>query len=589
MLRSLSCGGAMCRRFSRARMGWVLCLMAALSAAFALQQEQLHASSARADAVEQGTFILHKFAQPIGQETYQISRDGKSLAAKMDFKFTDRGSAVPMTATFRGADDLTPEAYEVKGKNSRVTGIDEAVEVHTDKVRLRDQEKWTEVARPKQFFTIAGYAPATMQMLLVRYWATHGSPAELQTLPAGRVKIEPRGQDTVSINDKNETLDRFTVEGLIWGRETLWFDSNRNLVAAVTLDAEFDHFEAIREGYEDALGTFLGRSGSDGMAALAEIAKGIPGSHAESLAIVGGTLIDGTGAAPLTDSAVVIEHGRIAAVGSRAKVRIPHSATKVDARGKYVLPGLWDMHAHFEQVEWGPIYLAAGATTVRDCGNELEFITAERDAIANGRGLGPRILAAGVVDGSGPYSLGVERVDTPEQARDWVDRYHQAGFQQMKIYSSTKLDQVRAVAEEAHKLGMTVTGHVPIGLTGYDVVAAGQDQINHIDYVLAMMQAPLPRDAKRLDRMRATAGIDLNSEMARKAVEFLKAHHTVIDPTLSIFELETAPVARPVASFEPDVEKVAPELAQQFLTVAPPGGDADLAQKFFAKALAAVG
>jgi imidazolonepropionase-like amidohydrolase len=159
----------------------------------------------------------------------------------------------------------------------------------------------------------------------------------------------------------------------------------------------------------------------------------------------------------------------------------------------------------------------------------------------------------------------------------------------MKIYSSTKLDQVRAVAEEAHKLGMTVTGHVPIGLTGYDVVEAGQDQINHIDYVLSMMQPPLSRDAKRLDRMRATAEIDLNSEMGRKAIEFLRSHYTVIDPTLSIFELETASAARPVASFEPDVEKVAPELAQQFLNVASAGGDADLRQKIFAKALGAVG
>src|SRR5215469_11912129 len=414
-----------------------VCLLGALSvASLSLAQTQ-----EKAPAIEEGKFRLHKFEQPIGEETYQVTADGDALAVAVNFKFTDRGTEVPLAVSFHGAKDLTPQSFEIKGKTSRLSEIDQTVEVQPGQVRLRNRDKWTEATAPQQFFTIAGYAPATMQMLLVRYWATRGSPAELATLPTGKVKIEPRGQDSIAVNGSTERLDRYLVEGLIWGRETLWFDAKRNLVAAVTLDAEFDHFEAIREGYESALGTFVGRSGSDGMAALAEIAKGIPGSHAESLAIVGGTLIDGTGAAPLTDSAVVIEHGRIAAVGSRAKVRIPHSATKVDARGKYVLPGLWDMHAHFEQVEWGPIYLAAGATTVRDCGNELEFITAERDAIANGRGLGPRILAAGVVDGSGPYSLGVERVDTPEQARDWVDRYHQAGFQQMKIYSSTKLDQ----------------------------------------------------------------------------------------------------------------------------------------------------
>src|SRR5580765_6732574 len=245
-------------------------------------------------------------------------------------------------------------------------------------------------------------------------WCGTGPPTKLATLPAGAVKVEPRGQDSIRVGGKEEKLDRYTVEGLIWGRETLWFDGNRSLVAAISTDAEFDHFEAIREGYESALGDFVGRAGADGMAALADISKGIPGSRAETLAIVGGTLIDGTGAAPVADAAVVIRKGRIAAAGPRSKVKIPKHANLVDAHGKTILPGLWDMHAHFEQVEWGPIYLAAGVTTVRDCGNEFEFITAVRDAVAQGRGLGPRLLLAGIVDGSGPLELGVARVDTPE-------------------------------------------------------------------------------------------------------------------------------------------------------------------------------
>ena len=542
-----------------------------------------------ATALEEGKFRLHKFEQPIGEETYQITRDGESLNVKMDFKFTDRGQDVPLSATFRGAADLTPQAFEIHGKTSRISTIDQSIEVRPSNLRIRNGDRVTKAARPPQFFTIAGYAPATLQMLMLRYWSTHGSPENLPAPPDRRIHIESRGLDTISLEGKSYSFSRYTVQGLIWGRETLWFNPHNDLVAAVTTDAEFDHFEVVREGFEGALAQFVAHAGADGMAAMLELSRGVTGGRSSAIAFVGATVVDGTGRPARSDMTVVVRGGRIVTLGKRSEVTIPKDAEEIAATGKTIVPGLWDMHAHFEQVEWGPIYLAAGATTVRDCGNELEFITAERDAIANGRGLGPRILAAGVVDGSGPYSLGVERVDTPEQARDWVDRYHQAGFQQMKIYSSTKLDQVRAVAEEAHKLGMTVTGHVPIGLTGYDVVAAGQDQINHIDYVLAMMQAPLPRDAKRLDRMRATAGIDLNSEMARKAVEFLKAHHTVIDPTLSIFELETASVARPVASFEPDVEKVAPELAQQFLTVAPAGGDADLAQKIFAKALAAVG
>jgi imidazolonepropionase-like amidohydrolase len=554
-------------------------------------------ASADASIVEQGKFTLHKFEQAIGEETYEIRREGESFAVKMDFKFTDRGRAVPLSATFRSTLEYTPQAFEIKGSTSRLTTIDETVTVESDKVHVRSRDKQSDQDQPSgPFFTIAGYAPTTMQMLMVRYWTAHGSPRAMDTYPTnGVVRIEPRGQDTIHVgatqaDAKDEKLDRYTVEGLIWGRETLWFDADHNLVAAVTTDAEFDHFEAIREGYESALGDFVGRAGADGMRALADISRNISGSHeASTIAILGGTLIDGTGAAPVTDSAVVIHDGRIVEVGPRYRVKLPKHAEIVDARGKYILPGLWDMHAHFEQVEWGPIYLAAGVTTVRDCGNEFEFITAVRDAVAQGHGLGPRLLLAGIVDGSGPMTIGVERVDTPEQAKQWVDRYHAANFQQMKIYSSVKLEELKAVADEAHKLGMTVTGHIPEGLNAYQAIEAGQDQINHIQYITDIMHAPFPADMSRPDKMKALANIDLQSPEAKKAIAFLKEHHTVVDPTMALFEFLTATTAKPPASFEPGVTKVAPELAEQLTDVGPPTERSEIGEKVFQKEIAIVG
>jgi len=570
----------MISRFRALRVFCVIAVSALLPAAYAASPRPTEP----APAVEQGKFTLHKFEQVLGEENYKISTSGNSITATMDFKFTDRGSEVPLSVTFQAQKDLTPTVFEIKGKTSRQSTIDETVQIQADKVRVRSRDKWTDSALPpQQFFTIAGYAPATMQMLMVRYWASHGSPKELATLPGGTVRVEPRGTDTVKVHGKDENLTRYTIEGLIWGRETLWFDSRENLVAAVTLDAEFDHFEAIRQGYEDALPSFVGKAGADGMASLAELSKGISGSHADPLALVGATLIDGTGKPAITDAAVVIEHGRITAAGARAGVTIPANATVIDEHGKTLLPGLWDMHAHFEQVEWGPIYLAAGVTTVRDCGNELEFITSVRDAVAAGRGLGPRILAAGVVDGSGKLTIGTQRVDTPEQARQWVDRYHEAGFQQMKIYSSMKLENVKAVADEAHRLGMTVTGHVPEGLNAYQVIEAGQDQINHIQYIADIMHAPLPADASRDDRRKAAANIDLNSAEAQKALAFLKAHNTVVDPTMALFEFFTATTVKPPASFEPGAAKVAPELAEQLTDVEPPSDRSQQLQKMFDK------
>ena len=541
-------------------------------------------------AVEEGKFILHKFENPIGQETYRITRAGGGLSTVINFKFTDRGGPVPLDVTFQSTTDLSPETFGIRGRTSRSSRIDDSVVVGADSIRLRDRDTWTTIPRPQQMFTIAGYAPVTMQMLMIRYWASHGEPKELATVPGNSVRVEPRGYDTMETAGGRAVLRRFTVEGLIWGRETIWLDNSMHVAALVSTDAEFDHFEAAAEAYESSLGKFVSRAGTDQMAALAEFSRGVPGIHRGSIALVGGMLIDGTGRPPVNDAAVLIENGRITAAGPRGSVAIPASARVVNTAGKTVLPGLWDMHAHFEQVEWGPIYLAAGVTTVRDCGNEFEFITAVRDAISEGRGLGPRILCAGIVDGSGPVALGVARVDTPEEAVAWVHRYHDAGFQQMKIYSSVKVDELKVVAAEAHKLGMTVTGHVPNGMNMYDAVRSGQDQINHLHYVMAVMHPVLPATATKIEQMKAYADIDLNSPESRKAIEFLKDHHVVVDPTVVLTEFSTASTEKPVVSFEPGAAKIAPELAAPLTDVGPtPAPVAKIEEGILKKSLEVIG
>jgi imidazolonepropionase-like amidohydrolase len=567
-------------------------ILAAL-AWYGLLVAPLRAQGARTEgisAVESGKFRLHKFEQPIGEETYEIARQGDSLIAKISFKFTDRGTEVPLTASFRGGLDLTPQAFEIKGKTSRDTDIDQAVEIEGARLRVRIRETWTEAASPAQFFTLAGYSPAAMQMLMLRYWARHGWPAELATYPRGKVRIERRGQDSIVVNGETKTFSRFTIEGVIWGRETLWFDEQEKLVAEISVDAEFDHFEAIRDEDENALAAFVARAGTDNMAALVDLARAAtPAKPTKTLALVGGTLIDGTGRPAIQDATVLINQGRIAAAGQRSKIKIPKAAVILDTHGKTILPGLWDMHAHFEQVEWGPVYLAAGVTTVRDCGNEFEFITTVRDAIAQGRGVGPRILAAGIVDGSGKMSMGVQRVDTPEQARMWVDRYHAAGFQQIKIYSSVKLEQIKAITAEAHRLHMTVTGHVPDSLNAYQVIEAGQDQINHVSYIADIMHARLALDATGDDELNADAAVNVNSPEAQKALSFFKLHHTVIDPTLAIFEFLAATTAKPTSSFEPGVTKVPPEMAQQLTDVDAPSERSAVMEKAFEADLRIVG
>jgi imidazolonepropionase-like amidohydrolase len=136
---------------------------------------------------------------------------------------------------------------------------------------------------------------------------------------------------------------------------------------------------------------------------------------------------------------------------------------------------------------------------------------------------------------------------------------------------------------------MTVTGHVPEGLNAFQAIDAGQDQINHIGYIADIMYAPLPADSKFIDRMKAEMAIDIDSADAQTAITFLKEHHTVVDPTLALAEFFTATTAKPPASFEPGVNKIAPELAEQLTDVGPPSERSEWGEQIFAKKLTIVG
>ncbi|HEY1870114.1 MAG TPA: amidohydrolase family protein, partial [Chitinophagaceae bacterium] len=236
---------------------------------------------------------------------------------------------------------------------------------------------------------------------------------------------------------------------------------------------------------------------------------------------------------------VLIEKGIIKNVGNN--ISIPPDAFVIDAKGKTVLPGLFDMHAHFEQAEWGPAYLAAGVTTVRDCGNEFDYINAVKNAIDNGSGIGPHILKAGIIDGKGPYALGIVQADTKEEAIAEVDRYKQNGFVQIKIYSSAKPGIVKAICEEAHKQGLTVTGHIPEGMNLMQGVDSGMDMVNHIQYVYSVLK----RDKKDFS-------VNFDDSANGAVINFIKSHNIVIDPTLGVFELALRSLNDSITDIEPN-------------------------------------
>jgi len=482
---------------------------------------------------------IHLILHQVGQERYEFVAAAGSLTLSTNLEYNDRGNQRTASAVLRMKPDYTAVSLEVKPRAS-------SVQIQDGKARVAEDTATRTATLPQRYFTIFGAAPFAVQAAMLRYWKAHGQPAELPWLrsdpAAPPLRITLAGHDTLTVNGKPVQLDRYTIGNLIFGSEILWMNARGDLAAAMTFAGGLP-MEAVRAEYEPALAQLYAAGIRQELANLAVIERRVSPERTGAFAIVGATLVDSTGAPPIPDSVVIVRNGRIAAAGAHGKVAVPAGMAVIDARGKTLLPGLWEMHTHFSGVEFGLALLAAGVTTARDCGGEFDYLVAQRDAIEKRGALAPRLLLAGLVDAGGIKAFGHVTAETPEQGRAVVQRYHAAGFQQIKVYTFLSPEVVRAISAEAHRLGMTVTGHVPQALNAFQGVEAGMDQINHLNYVSNMMRT---EGAGR-------GGIDVTSETARYAIGFFKQHHTVVDPTAGWGEMAGHSKEVDVASFEPAI------------------------------------
>jgi len=502
------------------------------------------ALQAQAPPTETGTVLVSLIGRPVGRETYSIRQDGDGLLFTGDLDLTERGGRLQISSSLRTGADLTPTEFSVKGKSYRFVNVDAAVKVAGGIATVTNLGETKTFEAPRRFFTAQSYAPLSARALLIRYWERQGRPPTIPVLPGPRdVRITLRGTDPIVTGGRPQTLRRFDVDGIVWGRETVWLDDEDRL-AAIVSRIHILPVEAVREDLKAAIPVLQSWSTADRMTDLAAQLKQIAPPADQAFALSGVRLIDGTGRGPIDDATVVVRDGRITAVGPRASTPVPPNMRVIDVKGSTVAPGLWEMHAHAAQIEWLPAYLAAGVTTVRDMGGEQPFLTAMRDTIASGKGLGPRLLLAGLVDGDAPGAFGAVVAATPDQGRAIVDRYKAAGFNQMKLYSLLQPDVVSAITARAHELGMSVTGHVPTALGLTKAVEAGMDHVAH-----------LPINGDPL------------SPQTRATIELLAKKRVVIDPTLPWNELLGHAPETTLESFEPGFAHAPPALLANYRSV----------------------
>jgi imidazolonepropionase-like amidohydrolase len=288
-------------------------------------------------------------------------------------------------------------------------------------------------------------------------------------------------------------------------------------------------------------------------------------SNPADLVITHVRVIDATGAGAIERS-VVVRHNPIDALLPTSS-RPPAATVVVDGTGKFLIPGLWDMHAHVaarpepslaERVML-PLFLAHGVVGVRDMGGPLERVLALRERINQGTLAGPRILTPGpFIDGPGEVDPLFRRAQTAAEARAAVRELATAGVDFVKVQANLSREAYDAVVAQAHETRIPLAGHVPVAISAIDVVNAGQRSIEHISpalvgdagllFACSSREADLRRELLSIEHDRTSAPAEIirtreaalrrqlvetySAERARALGALIRSHGSWIVPTL---------------------------------------------------------
>jgi len=521
-----------------------------------------------------------------GQEAVWTASDA---TVHIFFQFNDRGRGPKTTSILKLDPNGVPISEVITGNDYLKSPVNEnySLEAGTAHWKNDDEQGEKKVSTPAYYAPLNG-GPSEIA-LLARAALQNGGKIAL--LPEGEARVQRMTELDIEAAGHKKRVALYAVTGLDFSPTYFWGEASDKFFGTV------DNWSTVvPEGWESTAPTLLAAQNKVKESRAADLAAKLAHHPHYGIRFTHANVFDSETGKIVRDRYVLIEANRIVSITKSKKMWGGHPPEDfpeevIDATGKTLLPGLWDMHAHVGDND-GLLNLAAGVTTVRDLANDTDSLLARRQRIADGKEIGTRIVLAGVIDGRGPFQGPTKvLVSTEAEARAAVDNYKRLGYVQIKIYSSVPPAIVPAIIDEAHKNGLRVSGHIPAEMTAAQCVELGFDEIQHINF-LVLNFFPEIKDTNTISRLtkpgEVAAGLDLTSARVQSFIKLLQDHHTRLDLTLTVFEDQY--MSRPgqiPPGFKPVASRLPAQVRRSLLTagMTPPAGLDDTYKKSFAKML----
>ncbi|MDP3782040.1 MAG: amidohydrolase family protein, partial [Sphingopyxis sp.] len=390
----------------------------------------------------------------------------------------------------------------------------------------------------------------------------------LDFLPSGKGRMTFDAMQTIQGPGGPRKVQLAFVSGILPSPYPVWLDENKRYFADISF------ISVIPAGYDGALKQLRDAQEAATAAAVAGVAKRFLSPAAKAPVLFDNVqLFDADKGTFLANRAVLARDGKIAAIGAAGSLTAPSGAQVIDGAGKTLVPGIWDSHLHIGD-DWSVLSnVANGITSFRSPGTTFDRAVDATKRRANGSLLMGEPFISAIVDKKDPLAAqGAEVVSSEAEAIAAVRRIKDAGLWGVKFYTSMNPAWIAPAAAEAHRLGLHVHGHVPATMKPSEAVAAGYDELTHLNFVV---MESMPRDvidrANTRQRMEGPAryfkDVDLDAPLMAGFIADLAKRKTLVDPTIVIFEgMLTQDGGKPHPAYAPFMGIISPVIERSVFT-----------------------